>query len=79
MGVWNTLGLSPARCSSAAEKLHKQNETGHWVAAMATFSKFFSVPYSVAVLLLLYLGKKIWFIKPFILRHLSWICQAPRL
>lgn len=77
IGVLDTLRLLPACCSSTAEKLHKQNETGHWVAAMAALSKFFSLPYSVDVLLLLCLGKEMWFIKPFILRHLSWVGQAP--
>lgn len=59
MGVLDTLGLLPARCSSVAEKLHKQNETGHWVAAMAALT---SIPYNVSVVLLLYLDKKIGFI-----------------
>ena len=62
MGVLDTLELLPAHCSSAVEKLHKQNETGHWVAIMAALTRFFSIPHNVDVVLLLNLDKKIGFI-----------------
>lgn len=43
------LGLLPAHYSSVVEKLHKENETGHRVVAMAALTRFFSIPYNVDV------------------------------